>query len=165
MRSSGAAAMFVLAVLVSTTATTSAQSSKDILGTWILHSLVVDVDGVKSEPYGAHPRGAVTFGADGWFLLIISRSDLLPFASNNRLSGTEEENRAIVQGSNAYFGTYTVDESARTFTVHVEGGTFPNWVGTDQKRIFSVLGDELKYTNTGRSAGSGTALVVWRRSK
>ena|SRR5271166_3610593 len=59
----------------------------------------------------------------------------------------------------------SVDESARTFTVHVEGGTFSNWIGTDQKRIFSVSGDELKYTNTSRSAGTGTALVVWRRPK
>jgi hypothetical protein len=107
----------------------------------------------------------VTFGPDGRFSLIISRSDLPPLASNNRLLGAAEEYRAIVQGSIAYFGTYTIDESARTFAVHVEGGTFPNWVGTDQKRIFSVSGDELKYTNTNRSAGAGTALVVWRRAK
>jgi hypothetical protein len=165
MTSRGTATVFVLAMLVSTAATASAESSKDILGTWMLHSLVVDHAGVKSEPYGANPRGAVTFGPDGRFSLIIARSDLPPFASNNRLSGTDDENRAIVQGSIAYFGTYTIDESARTFTVHVEGGTFPNWMGTDQKRIFSVAGDELKYTNANRSAGAGTALVVWRRAK
>lgn len=165
MRSRAIAAIFIFAVLVCAAATTSAESSRDILGTWTLHSLVVDHGGVKSEPYGANPRGSVIFGSDGRFSLIISRSDLPPLASNNRLLGTAEENRAIVQGSIAYFGTYTVDENARTFTVHVEGGTFPNWVGTDQKRIFSVTGDELKYTNTNRSAGAGTALVVWRRAK
>jgi hypothetical protein len=165
MKSRVVAAMFVFAVLVCVAATASAESSKDILGTWMLHSLVVDHGGVKIEPYGANPRGAITFGPDGRFSLIVSRSDLPPLASNNRLLGTVEEYRAIVQGSIAYFGTYTIDESARTFTVHVEGGTFPNWVGTDQKRIFSVSGDELKYTNTNRSAGAGTALVVWRRVK
>lgn len=165
MKSRVVAAMFVFAVLVCAAATASAESSKDILGAWTLHSLVVDHGGVKTEPYGANPRGVITFGPDSRFSLIISRSDLPPLASNNRLLGTVEEYRAIVQGSIAYFGTYTIDESARTFTVHVEGGTFPNWVGTDQKRIFSVSGDELKYTNTNRSAGAGTALVVWRRVK
>jgi hypothetical protein len=165
MTSRAIAAMFVFAVLGCAAATASAESSKDILGTWTLHSLVVDYSGQKSEPYGANPRGAITFGSDSRFSLIISRSDLPPLASNNRLLGTAEEYRAIVQGSIAYFGTYTIDENARTFTVHVEGGTFPNWVGTDQKRIFSVSGDELKYTNANRSAGAGTALVVWRRVK
>ena len=165
MKSRVVAAMLVFAVLVCAAATASAESSKDILGTWTLHSLVVDHGGVKTEPYGANPRGAITFGPDGRFSLIISRSDLPPLASNNRLLGTVEEYQAIVQGSIAYFGTCSIDESARTFTVHVEGGTFPNWVGTDQKRIFSVSGDELKYTNTNRSAGAGTALVVWKRVK
>lgn len=165
MRLRAMAAMLVLAGLVCAASAASADSTKDIVGTWTLHSLMVDHDGVKNEPYGHNPHGAVTFGPDGRFSLIISRSDLRPIASNNRLQGTDEENRAIVHGSIAYFGTYTVDESARTFTVHVEGGTFPNWVGTDQKRIFSISGDELKYTNTNRSAGAGTALVVWKRAK
>jgi len=165
MRIYGTAAMFVFAVLMCAGTTASGESSKDILGTWRLHSFVVDHEGVKSEPYGANPRGAMSFSPDGRFSLIISRSDLPALVSNNRLLGTDEENRAIVQGSIAYFGTYTVDETARTFTVHVEGGTFPNWIGTDQTRIFSVSGDELKFTNTSRSAGAGTTLVVWRRPK
>ena len=42
------------------------------------------------------------------------------FASNNRQAGTPEENKAFVQGSLAYFGTYSVDEAAKTVTVHIE---------------------------------------------
>jgi hypothetical protein len=79
--------------------------------------------------------------------------------------GTSEENKAVVQGSIAYFGTYNVDEDGHMFIVHIGGSTYPNWVGTDQKRIFAITGDELKYTNANRSAGAGVALVLWKRAK
>ena len=43
----------------------------------------------------------------GHFMLILQRATLPRFASANRMSGTAEENKAVVQGSIAYFGTYT----------------------------------------------------------
>jgi hypothetical protein len=36
---------------------------------------------------------------------------------------------AIVQGSLAYFGTYSVSETDKTITSHIESSTFPNWNG------------------------------------
>lgn len=161
----GIAAIAAMAILLCSAAKALAQTGKDILGAWTLLSVVVDQGGTKIEPFGNHPKGSIMFGPSGRFSLVITRSDLPALASNNRLSGTAEENRAIVQGSIAYFGTYSVNEDTRTFTVHVEGSTFPNWVGTDQRRIFSISDDELKYTNSDRSSGTGTALVVWRRAK
>jgi Lipocalin-like domain len=50
-------------------------------------------------------------------------------------------------------------------TVPIEGTTFPNWIGTDQKRPFTISGGELKWTTPTTSLGSGTALDVWRRAK
>ena len=61
--------------------------------------------------------------------------------------------------------TYAVSEADRTINLHVEGSTFPNWAGTDQKRPFTLTGDELRYINTAPSVGSGSAEVVWRRVK
>jgi Lipocalin-like domain len=66
------------------------------------------------------------------------RSDLPKFASNDRQNGTPEENKAIVQGSLSYFSTYTVDEAAKTMVIHIEGCSFPNWNGKDQKRSFAL---------------------------
>ena len=60
------------------------------------------------------------YDADGRFCVIITRSDLPKFASNNRETGTAEENKAIVQGSLAYFGAYSVSEPDKTITSHVE---------------------------------------------
>jgi hypothetical protein len=49
------------------------------------------------------------------------------------MKSTPEENKAIMEGSIAYFGTYTVDEAAKTISMRVETSTFPNQVGTEQK--------------------------------
>jgi Lipocalin-like domain len=42
---------------------------------------------------------------------------------------------------------------------------FPNWIGTNQKRSFTISDDELKWTTPTVSLGSGTALDVWKRAK
>ena len=48
--------------------------------------------------------------------------------------------------------------------MHVEGSTFPNWDGQDQKRVWTVKGDELSVTNPTASVG-GIAYVIWKRAK
>ena len=141
------------------------QAAKELVGSWTLISVTVNRGGDKIEPFGPNPKGTMMFDRNGHFSMVVTRSELPKFASNNREMGTPEENKAIVQGSIAYFGTYSVSEEDRVFIVHVEGSTFPNWVGTDQKRIFAITGDELKYTNSNRSGGAGTALVIWKRAK
>jgi hypothetical protein len=93
----------------------------------------------------------------------LMRSELPKFASNNRQEGTAEENRAIVQGVLCYFGTYSVNEADHTLNFHIESSSFPNWNGTDQKRSFTITGDELTYIAPG--ASGGTAHVVWKRAK
>ena len=97
--------------------------------------------------------------------VIITRVDLPKFASNNRTTGTPEENKASVQGSIAYFGTYDVNGADKTLTMHVEGSTFPNWTGTDQTRTIELSGDELKFTNKNPSMGQGVVTVTWKRVK
>jgi len=143
-----------------------AQGSKELVGAWTLVSITVNQGGQKkNEPFGPAPKGSLIFERNGQFSITVTRSDLPKFGSSSRVAGTPEENAAIVQGSIAYFGTYSVGVEDHLVTVHVEGSTFPNWVGTDQKRLFTIIGDELRYTNFNRSSGEGTALVVWKRAK
>ena len=157
--------LLLLPVFLSAATAAFAQSSKDLIGTWELVSATVDRAGTRSEPFGPNPKGLLVFDPRGRFSIVVTRADLPKIAGNTRLAGTARENGAIVQGSIAYFGTYSVREEDRVFVVHVEGSTFPNWVGTDQTRIYAIAGDQLKYTNTIRSGGEGTALVVWKRVK
>ena len=69
-----------------------------------------------------------------------------------------------MQGSNTHFGKYTVDESAGTITFYIEHASYPNWEGTEQKRLFTITNDELKYTVLTPTTGAGaTGEVVWKR--
>jgi hypothetical protein len=105
--------------------------------------------------------GYAVFQPNGRFALTLVVADLPKFTSNNRAMGTAEENKAVVQGSIAYFGTYALDGSE--LTLHVERCTYPNWNGTDLKRpIVSLTADELKYDNPAASVG-GTTQLVWKR--
>src|SRR2546430_1725432 len=80
-----------------------AQAAKDLVGTWTLVSITLEKDGKKTDFYGPNPQGQVMYDPNGHVSLIITRSDLPKFASNNREAGTPEENKAVVQGSLAYF--------------------------------------------------------------
>jgi len=128
-------------------------------------SSTLEQDGKKTDYYGPNPVGQMMFDPNGHFSEVLTRSDLPKFASNNRQAGTPEENKAVVQGSIALFGTYTVNETDKTIILHIEGSTFPNWVGVDQKRLFKLSGDELNWTVPAPSVGSGTVYIVWKCAK
>ena len=133
----------------------AAQSAKDLVGAWTL---------VSADAFGANPKGTVIFEPNGRFAAMLMRADLAKYASNNRAQGTAAENKATVEGSIAYFGTYSVSGTDVNF--HIEGSTFPNWAGSDQKRInLAITGDELKWVQPTPSAGGPPTPVVWRRVK
>ena len=141
-----------------------AQTAKDLAGTWTLVSAVTEQGGNKTDAWGPNPKGILTVDANGRYVIAFARADLPKVASNNRTTGTPEENKAIVGGSLTHFGTLSVNASDKTFTFKIETATFPNWDGTEQKRPFTVTGDELKYT-VAAAPGGGTATVVWKRAK
>jgi len=120
-----------------------------LIGTWsFVETVGYRQDGTKFDVVGANPNGVLIFHPDGHFALLNMRRGRPAFASGNRGNGTEEENRTTVQGSVAYFGTYSVDEATPTFTIHIVGSTFPNYEDTDQKRPFTIDGDTLRTINT-----------------
>jgi hypothetical protein len=140
----------------------AAAQANDLAGTWSLISVTYEQNGKTTQPYGANPKGIQMFGSDGRVVVVIASPDLPKFASNNRAEGTAEENKAVVQGSLAYFGTYKADD--KSYSLQIEGSTFPNWAETSQKRAFAIKGDELIVSNTASSTGLAST-VVWRRVK
>jgi hypothetical protein len=133
---------------------------RQLVGTWVLVSNTTTSPNART--FGPND-GVAIFEANGRFALSLVRSDIPKIASNNRDTGTPDENKAIVQGSIAYFGTYSVSEPDGTVTLHIERSSFPNWNGTDQKRlIISLTSTEFKYTNPAASVG-GTAELAWKR--
>jgi hypothetical protein len=76
---------------------------------------------------------------------------------------TSEENKAVMEGSIAYFGTYTVDEAGKTISLRVDASTFPNQVGNEQKRnITSISANDLQVSNPNASAGGQISYVMKR---
>jgi hypothetical protein len=144
-----------LSLAIALSGAAAAQSAKDLVGTWTL---------VTADAFGPNPKGAALFEANGRFSIMLMRADLPKYASNNRTQATPAEYKATVDGSLAYFGTYSL--SGTDLNLHIEGSTFVNWTGGDQKRInVAVTADELKYVQPLPSGGGPPAPVVWRRQK
>jgi len=152
------------ALLLAFAAPVAAQSAKSLVGTWqIVSTENVDPSGKTTQQMGANPQGQLIFTPNGRYSLTLARSDLPKFAANSRDKGTAAENQAVVAGSIAHSGRYSVDEKEKSFTYHPETSTYPNWLGTSQKRVFTVSGDELRYTNPVGSAGGQRVDLVWKR--
>lgn len=157
-----AASALILGFVLPSEEAAAQMTAQNLAGTWTIVSIQLEQDDKKIDFYGPNPQGQLTFDPDGRFSVIITRSDLPKFASNDRRSGTPEENKAIVQGSFAYFGTYSVSETDKTFTTRIESSTFPNWNGIERKTSFNISGDELSTTST---IATGAVHTVWKHAK
>lgn len=121
-------------------------------------------NGEKRQLYGPNPKGVLVLSADGQYIQMTVRPDTPKFKINNRLEGTSEENKAVLAGTVAYFGTWSVDEAKKSMTVRIDGSLFPNQAGTVSTRNIELAGDELKVSNP--APGSGwRAENVFRRAK
>ena len=134
-----------------------------LVGTWKIVSVDnTRPDGSIKQIFGPHPKGIAVFDARGNTAIIIMRSGRPTVAANNRDLGTAEEFKATVQGTHAYFGTYSVIEPEKTLVFHVEGNTFPNQEGIDTKRLISINGDEFRWITPNPSVG-GKSEAIWKR--
>jgi Lipocalin-like domain len=153
--------------LLSTSAVAQQKTLKEqLVGTWMIISTDgTRPDGTKFQPFGPNPKGILVLDGNGRTSFILVSSDRPKFASNNRNTGTADENKAAMKGGLAFFGTWSVDEADKSLITRIEGSTFPNWDGHELKRtITSLTDDELKYINPAVSVG-GSAATVWRRVK
>jgi hypothetical protein len=136
-----------------------------IVGTWtILVADDIHPDGSQTSQFGPNPIGYAIFEANGHYSVQIMRASRPKFASNVRATGTADENKAVVQGMIAHFGTYSVNEADKSLTFRIEGSSFPNWDGTQQKRTITSLtaGDELTWNNPTPSTGARGAVLAWK---
>lgn len=152
--------------LLPSSAVAQPKALKDqLVGTWTLVSAVnIGPDGTKLDPYRGQATGVLMFDGTGHFSWQIIRSDIPKLASNNRNEGTADEFKAVAQGVLSYFGTYSLDDSGKTLTIHIENSSFPNFSGTNQKRSMALTGDELTLINQAGASGA-TAEAKWKHVK
>ena len=97
--------------------------------------------------------------------MVLARPDRPLFVSGDSGRGTPEEIKAAFEGFCAYCGTYEIDEKLGMVTHHVDSHSFPNWVGTDQQRLFGLDGRRLTL-RTARLLDDGrtvSLVAVWER--
>ena len=144
----------------------AAQSDKDLVGTWTLVSVDnVRPDGSKVPLFAPSPQGILMFDANSRYSIQICSTGRPKFASNDRMKGSPEENQAAVHGCNPHWGRYSVNATDRVIVFQIDHATYTNWEGTEQKRSFTLTGDELKYSVPNPSATGANPVVVWKRAK
>ena len=137
----------------------TANLAATILGTWKLKSREdVDAAGqVHIDPFlGRDPLGILCFGRTHFAAQFMKRDRSEEENVSERAQA--KNNTAAVNGYDAYFGTYTVDETAGTLATHLEGSISPENIGTTYVRNVRVMGNEL-IIQLDTTALDGTAIT------
>jgi hypothetical protein len=155
----------LFAILVSTSCVACGQEttsqSDSLVGTWRLMSIGAhSTDGTVTQHWGAEPLGFWFFDVNGFMSVQIVDPDHKLFESGDFLRPTPEEANRAITGYFGYFGTYTADKAAGEVVFHVEGAAYPNYVGTDQQRDYSIEGDTLTVQTPPERAGDEDVTYV-----
>jgi hypothetical protein len=114
---------------------------------------------------GADPVALVVFDTAGNFAAQFMKRD----RSSGEVAVTTRagaNNSTAVNGYDAYFGRYTVDEGSGSVTTTLEGSLSPEDVGSVFTREMQVNGDTLtiKLATTRADGERITRVLSWRRS-
>lgn len=141
----------------------SAPARFPLAGTWTLEAAdVLHLDGSRSSDYGAAPKGLLMIDRQGHYALQIFRAERAHFAAGDKAHGSPAEFQSAVMGSSTHYGTLELDAAKHLLVFHIDGASFPNWEGQQQRRSYELRGDELSYRVPPRPNGD-VPLSVWRR--
>jgi hypothetical protein len=126
---------------------------QQIVGTWLMTSCDF------KAPF-CPGNGSIALGPNGRYTEVVLGKDRPKLAGNptDRTTVSAEAYKGIGQGTVAQFGTWSVDESSKTLTLHSENTFTRVNEGTDRKVSISLTGDELKAT------GAGGGSTTWKKT-
>jgi len=128
--------------------------AKKLVGSW--RYVDSTLDGKPLAGRGASPKGIIIYDAHGHMACHVAPDREVTRAGKEP---TGEEAKAALADHVAYFGTYSVDERARTVTHHRQGSVQPGDKG-DVVRGYEFVGDRLILRPVGMAQE-----VVWERIK
>ena len=141
---------------------------KELVGTWRLVSAEYKaVDSSVSTrviyPYDREPEGYLVYSEDGYMSVAVMSKDRGAFASGDRLGGTTEEKVRAADAYLSYCGSYEL--RGNRVVHHIKVSLFPNWVGTDQERLFELADDTLMLSTTPFLFGGAMRIgqLIWKR--
>jgi hypothetical protein len=145
-------------------------AARALVGTWRLVAFESrDSAGALVRPLGPRPQGRLSYDERGRMSAHLMNPDRPRLAGGDRALGTDADVRAAFIGYLAYYGRYSADPARGIVTHHVEGASFPNWVGVDQLRYYRLsreVGRDRLTIVTPPMPVSGrqvTTTLVWER--
>lgn len=114
---------------------------------------------------GDAPDGLLAYTVTGTMIGIMGPDARPRFGTDDVTGGTSEEQAQAFGTFIAYGGRYAIDGD--TVTHHVETSLFPNWIGTEQQRRWSLdaSGRELTITSPPLVLGGASRIqrLTWER--
>lgn len=138
----------------------------DFVGTWSLESFHAKApNGEMVHPFGESVVGRITYSEDGRMSVQVMSEDRARLSTDDFTRAPAAEITQAFTTYVGYCGTYSIDSEAGEVTHHLEVASIPNWVGTDQLRIFEFGEDTLRLS-TPPILIDGIAVesvLLWRR--
>lgn len=119
------------------------ETTKSIVGTWKLieYADLNETEGKWEYPYGK-VKGYFTYTKNN--IVNLNLSNEIPMELSRDSFNTQKMTfKDVWTNSVGYFGKYSIDYEKSVVIHHVEGGSLPWYVGTDQERPFYFEGDTL----------------------
>jgi Lipocalin-like domain len=126
-------------------------SRHPLIGAW--RYVDATLDGKSTRPNG---KGMIYYDPTGAMVCQVSPGNTVMKAG---AQPTPDEALAALDGTIAYFGTFTIDERAQTVTHHRQGSVQPGDTA-DLIRTFTIDGDKLRLNPPGTNY-----VVHWERLK
>lgn len=98
-------------------------------------------DGEVRQPLGSEPNGLIIYDRSGWMSAVLSTSDRPAFAEDDILEGSDDERVRAFSTSSGFAGRWSIEDGEVIHQLTV--ATFPNWVGTTQRRRYDLVDGEL----------------------
>jgi len=119
--------------------------TNSIVGVWELQSgAMVASDGTETQLWDEGAGGFLIYTADGYFSEQLMQGGRKLFTTPDFRSGSPEEKAHAAESYVAYSGKYSC--APGSVTHHPIVHLFPNLVGVDQPRAWSIEGDILTLT-------------------
>lgn len=136
-------------------------SAETLKGRWTLISAEdIRADGsVARLPWGRHPFGSIVVEGGACYLQIMS-SDTPSFSGSTPIA--EQMKAALLSSYIAYSGLCAFDDAAGTLSLKVGAAWRPDYVGTDQKRMFRFENGQLLFGTLPNTIRMGTETLTRR---
>jgi len=137
-----------------------------LIGVWWLQSRIdAAADGSpREEPsLGSDPLGILVYSPGRFAAQFMKRDRSELSGPGASISG--RNNTAAVDGYDAYFGTYEMDQSTGEVVHRLEGALTPENVGIEVSRNLKVEGDqlEIRLATTTSDGEPVTRTLTWKR--